>query len=44
MVFKRDKKGGGWHEPPYTWEEEMGVLPAHERRPDDYLSEFAEAC
>jgi hypothetical protein len=23
MVFKRDKKGGGWHERPYTLEEEM---------------------
>jgi hypothetical protein len=23
MVFRRDEKGGGWHEPPYTWEEEM---------------------
>jgi hypothetical protein len=23
MVFKRNKKGGGWHEPPYTEEEEM---------------------
>jgi hypothetical protein len=23
MVFRRDKKGGGWHEPPYTPEEEM---------------------
>jgi hypothetical protein len=23
MVFRRDDKGGGWHEPPYTWEEEM---------------------
>jgi hypothetical protein len=21
MVFRKDKKGGGWHEPPYTWEE-----------------------
>src|SRR5215475_7326328 len=25
MVFKRCKKGGGWHEPPYTWEEEMDL-------------------
>ena len=23
MVFKKCKQGGGWHEPPYTWEEEM---------------------
>ena len=23
MVFRRDRKGGGWHEPPYTREEEM---------------------
>jgi hypothetical protein len=23
MVFRKDEKGGGWHEPPYTWEEEM---------------------
>jgi hypothetical protein len=23
MVFVPDGKGGGWHEPPYTWEEEM---------------------
>jgi hypothetical protein len=23
MVFRGDEKGGGWHEPPYTWEEEM---------------------
>jgi hypothetical protein len=23
MVFRKDDKGGGWHEPPYTWEEEM---------------------
>lgn len=23
MAFRRDDKGGGWHEPPYTWEEEM---------------------
>jgi hypothetical protein len=22
MVFRKDNKGGGWHEPPYTWEEE----------------------
>jgi hypothetical protein len=22
MVFRRDDKGGGWHEPPYTKEEE----------------------
>jgi hypothetical protein len=25
MVFRRDEKGGGWHEPPYTWEEEMDL-------------------
>jgi len=25
MVFRRDDKGGGWHEPPYTWEEEMDL-------------------
>jgi hypothetical protein len=25
MVFRRDEKGGGWHEPPYTWEEEMDI-------------------
>jgi hypothetical protein len=23
MVFRRDKKGGGWHVPPYAREEEM---------------------
>jgi hypothetical protein len=23
MVFVPNGKGGGWHEPPYTWEEEM---------------------
>ena len=22
MVFRRDEKGGGWHEPPYTKAEE----------------------
>jgi hypothetical protein len=23
MVFRRSDNGGGWHEPPYTWEEEI---------------------
>ena len=23
MVFVPDEKGGGWHEPPYSWEEDM---------------------
>jgi hypothetical protein len=23
MVFRRDDKGGGWHEPPFTWKEEQ---------------------
>jgi hypothetical protein len=23
MVYKSDGRGGGWHEPPYTWDEEM---------------------
>jgi hypothetical protein len=23
MVFRSDGKGSGWHEPPYTWKEEM---------------------
>lgn len=23
MVFRKSEKGGGWHEPPYTWEEEQ---------------------
>jgi hypothetical protein len=23
MVFRKSEKGGGWHEPPYTEEEEM---------------------
>jgi hypothetical protein len=25
MVYKKDEKGGGWHEPPYTKEEEMDM-------------------
>ncbi len=25
MVFRKCKQGGGWHEPPYTWEEEMDL-------------------
>jgi hypothetical protein len=25
MVFRRDEKGGGWHEPPYTEEEEFEI-------------------
>jgi hypothetical protein len=25
MVFVPNGKDGGWHEPPYTWEEEMDL-------------------
>jgi hypothetical protein len=25
MVFKNCKQGGGWHEPPYSWEEEQEI-------------------
>jgi hypothetical protein len=33
MVFRRDDKGGGWHEPPYTEEEEFEFYRSYNAGP-----------
>jgi hypothetical protein len=37
MVFKKCKQGGGWHEPPYTWEEEMALYRASAMQPGSVI-------
>ena len=38
MVFVPNGKGGGWYEPPYTWEEEMELYRRMNAGPGDIRS------